>query len=431
MLRIHHFRQLWIGQAISQLGDSLYFLVFLFMAGKLSGGDPQVVGLVGAAQSIPFLFFGPIGGMLADRMDRRKIMIAADLFSTLLMASFAVSLLFNPTPSVWLIGTVGFLLSVANIFFLPARSASIPRLVPTDKLMEANGLIMSTQNFIGMIGIALSASVLGLLSVMFPNYFFFAACALNALTFFGSAFFASRLPSLVPLREETEEKAKSMRHQAWDDIRIGLKAVFANPVMRIALPINVGICLFISGFFPLYLKTNDLWFGGKFSTLAWIEFTFMVPLAVMSLLMGKFNIVRPGLAYAWALIATGVCIFAMGWGQNFWVYVAWNIVCGLALPFAWIPMSTYMQFSFPDELRGRVNSVWTTISQGIQPVSLILVGGLLNVMPLVTFYVVIGLAMIAIPAMGLLSAGFRNGRYLHLVDSESTTAEADAVVEAV
>ncbi len=429
MLRIQHFRHFWYGQTISQLGDSLYFLVFLFMTGQVSNGDSLQVGLVGAAQAIPFLILGPIGGMVADRVDRRKIMMLADVFSTILMGAFTLSLFVNPQPPVWLIGLVGFLLSVANIFILPARSAAIPRLVPADKMMEATGLIMSTMSFVAMIGIALSASVLGALEAMFPDYFLLTACGLNALTFAGAAYFASRLPALVPLREEIEKAHTSIRSQVWDDIVIGLKAVFANPIMRVALPVSIGVNLFVSGFFPLYIKTNEVWFGDDFWRLAWIEFAFMAPMAIISMFMGRFNIVRPGLAYSWALMVLGGCIFAMAWGQNYWVYLSWNILCGLSLPFAWIPMSTYMQTAFPDELRGRVNSVWSTISQGIQPISLIVVGAMLQVIPLQPFYLVIGFALVACPAMGLFSAGFRNGRFPHLSDSAGT--EAEAVAEAV
>lgn len=422
ILRIAPFKRLWLGQAISDLGDSLYFLVFLFMADQLSGKNTQVVGIIGAIQALPWLFMGPYAGTIADRIDRKKIMIACTTTSAVITGTFGIYLFFNPTPPLWLIGLTGGLLSTVNAFFYPARSAAIPRLVPAERLMEANGLVMTTQTVIGMGSAAFSATLLGILASTMPDRFFMAATLINAVTFVLAAGFIRTLPSMIPDREQDEptqvfsRRRERMRHnftRTMKDMKEGLRAILHNPVMRVALPINIGVSLFISGFFPLYVKTNNVWFGGpeqvgEFSKMAWIEFSFMLPLAVMSLLMTRFNIVRPGFAFSMSLLGVGLTIIAMGWGQNYGVYIFWNFLCGLSLPFAWIPMATYMQSGFPDELRGRVSSVWTTLSQGIQPVSLIVVGTLLTVMPLRPFYIIIGGAIALVAALGLLSRSYRN-----------------------
>jgi MFS family permease len=416
ILRIAPLRRLWIGQAISDLGDHIYFIVFLFMAGKLSGGSTQVIGGIGAIQALPWLLLGPLAGTLADRLDRRKIMLVCALLSGIITAAFGTYLAFDPTPPIWLIGLTGGSLSVVNVFFFPARTAAIPRLVPTERLLEANGLIMSTQTMIGMGGAAFSATILGVIAKVMPDQFFMAATLLNSITFFAASMFIFGLPAILPDRSTDKDevaaatrrgRAKQSLNRTWVDIKEGLRAIFQNPVMRWALPISVGINLFVSGFFPLYIKTNDVWFGGEFSKMAWIEFSFMVPLAAMSLLMSRFKITRPGLAYSLALMAAGATIAFMGWGQNYFIYVLWNFLCGFTLPFAWIPITTYMQAGFPDELRGRVSSVWTTMSQGIQPISLITVGALLAIMPLTPFYVVIGGAMVVFAGLGLFSRSYR------------------------
>lgn len=422
ILRVAPFRRLWTGQAISDLGDSLYFLVFLFMADRLSGNNTQVVGVIGAIQAIPWLLLGPYAGTVADRIDRRKIMVACTSTSAVITFGFGLYLFFVPAPPLWLIGLTGGLLSSVNAFFYPARSASIPRLVPEERLLEANGLIMTTQTVIGMGSAAFSASLLGLLAATMPDKFFSAATLINSVTFMLAAGFIFGLPVMVPerkvieLREELARRRDRLAHgvgQMFRDIAEGLRAIMGNPVMKLALPINIGVSLFISGFFPLYVKTNNVWFGGEgqvgqFDRMAWIEFSFMLPLAVMSLLMARFNIKRPGYAYSMALMGCGATIVAMGWGQNYWVYIFWNFLCGLTLPFAWIPMATYMQAAFPDEMRGRVNSVWTTMSQGIQPISLIVVGTLLTFMQLTPFYIIIGLAMVIFAGLGLLSRSYRD-----------------------
>ena len=100
---------------MSQLGDAVYFLVFLFLAQKVSG-NPAVVGLVMALAALPFIVLGPIAGVAADKVDRRKLMAGADFASALILAGFAVYAYFEPLPPIWLI-------SPSNSFsFLTGRS---------------------------------------------------------------------------------------------------------------------------------------------------------------------------------------------------------------------------------------------------------------------------------------------------------------------
>src|SRR5207253_876223 len=89
VLRIRAFRDLWLGQAISQLGDSIYYVAFMFMAQQVTG-KIAMVGYVGAMEMLPYLLIGPYAGVLADRLDRRKIMLLSDLTSATALVSFAI-----------------------------------------------------------------------------------------------------------------------------------------------------------------------------------------------------------------------------------------------------------------------------------------------------------------------------------------------------
>src|SRR4051812_33398009 len=121
ILEIRAFRRLWLGQAISQFGDALYSLLFLFMVDKLTG-KAAMVGDVGAIQAAPFLLFGPYAGLVADRLDRRRVMLFADLASAAILALLCVQLLVNPRPPTVIVFAAAFLLSSVNTFFLPAKS---------------------------------------------------------------------------------------------------------------------------------------------------------------------------------------------------------------------------------------------------------------------------------------------------------------------
>ena len=158
-LGIPAFRNLWLGQSISQLGDALYYVVFMFMVGKVTGSI-AMVGYVGALETIPFFLFSAYSGVLADRIDRKKIMLVSDLICGGILAAFAAAAYFNPKPHIAVIGAIAFALSTIRVFFWPAKNASIPRLVPPEMVMEANALSSITHNLMFLAGLGFSASVL-------------------------------------------------------------------------------------------------------------------------------------------------------------------------------------------------------------------------------------------------------------------------------
>src|SRR5512141_456562 len=101
LLQYRAFRNLWLGQAISQLGDSIYYVAFMFMAQSVTGSF-AMVGYVGAMEMLPYMLFGPYAGVLADRMDRRKVMLYSDLASAAFLLGFAVLVsAFGGSPPTW------------------------------------------------------------------------------------------------------------------------------------------------------------------------------------------------------------------------------------------------------------------------------------------------------------------------------------------
>lgn len=411
VLRIREFRDLWIAQTVSILGDSIYFLVFLFMAGKVSSDNFQV-GLVMTASAAPFLLLSPYAGVIADRLDRRKIMAFADFASAALTLGLAGFAWFEPLPSNWVIGSFAFALSCVNAFFMPARMAALPRLVPESVLAEANGVFMTTQQIVWMIGMALSASVLAYIEKMLPNSFLFAAALFNSATFLFSSYWVLRLPKILPQMSEQGEEPK----RGWVEFKQGLRVVLGDPVMRIALPVNVLSQMFISGFLIAYLAVNKAWFGDRFGTLALIELSFAVSMAAFGLVVGRLNIRRPGFAFLFATGIVGLTVLAMGWARELWLFVFWNVAAGIVIPFAWIPIQTYIQAGFADSVRGRVSSAWVGTQMSVQPIGLLGIGPLIDWLGLTGAFVVIGGGMALASFAGLGSKACR--------DVEMPTAQA-------
>lgn len=379
----------------------MYFLVFLFMAKEVAGENDMQVAIVAGLQALPWLVLAPIAGRAADRFDRRKLMLLADIASSLVTLCFAVYVFYNPLPSITLIAAAGTILSCINVFFMPARSASIPNLVPGDRLTDANALAYSTQGFVSTAGTALNAGVLASLYATSPDLFFFSATLLNSITFGASALFIRKLPTLKPDRKEEDSK------RVMAEIMEGIQVVKNNLILRIALPANGLISLAVTGFFVVYLKTNKDWFGGGFNTLAWIEFSFAVSMALGSIFVAKFPRLKPGIGFVIGYSIAGLTIAMMGFGQTYWVYIVWNIVCGLFIPFAWVPLSVYRQAGFSDHIRGRVNGLWEMVSTGIMPLGYFVIGLLIETTSLVNLYLFIGGAIVFVSLSTLLSRPFR------------------------
>ena len=146
VLSERNFFLLWVGQIISQFGDRLNQMALIAIVYVRTPGSPFELAKFFSFTIIPSFFVSPIAGAFIDRWDRKRTMIGCDILRGLIV--FAISLLFlNLTPT-FPIYTAVFLIFAVSCFFLPARLAIIPDLVPKEKLLVANSLFTVT----GMIG---------------------------------------------------------------------------------------------------------------------------------------------------------------------------------------------------------------------------------------------------------------------------------------
>lgn len=420
VLKIRAFRDLWLGQAISQFGDAFYYVIFAFMVQKITG-SAAMVGFTGAFEALPFLLFSAYAGVLADKVDRRKIMLMSDLLSGMLLITFAVVVFTHSKPSMWTIFTTAFLTSTVRAFFLPAKNASIPSLVPQDMLMKANAFSGMTQNFMPLLGLAFSATVLGLLYSMSQTWFFLSAILVNSASFFGSAFFIAKLPPIVAERKEE-------RHP-WTDFVLGMQYIRDRKVLFTQLWLAMLVNLSISPFFVVYVIANNNWFGGKPQTLTFCELTFFVGLILGSALVGKLKFRHPGIGYVISVTGVGAAVMTMGFCQNIWMFCAMNIVCGLVMPFAEIPFMTYTQMVVEDAFRGRVNSANNMLRAGIMPVGMSLGGILVKAIGVTGAFVMMGSGFLVAAVLGLLIREFRESTLpaAQVSDPQLTIAEASEV----
>jgi MFS family permease len=415
-LQHKNFRVLWLGQAISQLGDAFYFLVFLFMVKKITGSS-ALVGYVGALETIPFLLFGAFSGVLADRQDRRSIMLWSDLGSAAILALFAALVFVDGKPPIWSLLVTPFALSSVRCFFMPAKSAAVPSLVPDALLAKANALSSGTQTVTSLVSLSVSASALGLIYALSPNGFYVVTIALNALSFGVSAWFISRLPKIVP------DRGNLIETHPWRDFTDGLRFINSRHDLKVVTVLLTVFRLMIAPFFVVALAANDQWFGGKPQTIVWLEVLFSLGMLVGTFVAGKLTYRRPLLWFANGLGLIGFTLFGMAVTPTVLGFAFWQFSAGVVLPPADIPFMTYLQLSVSDGYRGRVNAVRDTISVGVMPLGNVLGGLLVERAGLQWTFIIMGFGTVGGCLLGILDRRYRSAEMPLPEDGPETSPE--------
>jgi MFS family permease len=176
-----NFRLLYIGQAISQLGDWFNSVAVFALLLDLTGSATAVAWMM-IVQFLPMAIVGPLAGVVVDRVDRKRLMIGADLFRGVMILGL---LLVRHREQVWIAYVVTAVCVSAQAFFEPARTATIPNVTSADELMPANALSSATWSAM----LAIGASIGGLVTALSGRN---VAFILNAASFFASALFIGR-----------------------------------------------------------------------------------------------------------------------------------------------------------------------------------------------------------------------------------------------
>jgi predicted MFS family arabinose efflux permease len=191
VLRLREFRLLLGAQAVSMVGDRMVGIALAFAVLEL-GGSATDVGIVLACRTVPLVATLLVGGVVADRVSRRAVMVVADL-SRLATQGAIAALLIGGGAEVWMLAVLAGLTGAAGGFFNPAATGLLPAIVPPERLLKANG-IRATAMSGGEIAGPVIAGVL--IATVGPGW----AIAIDAVTFAVSALFLAglRLPAVVP-----------------------------------------------------------------------------------------------------------------------------------------------------------------------------------------------------------------------------------------
>lgn len=349
VLAIPAFRLLWLAEVTARIGEAIAQVALPLLVYRLteSAGLMSVIFVI---QMLPRAILAPVAGLLADRLDRRRLMIAASLMRAVGVAILPLS------TEVWQIAAIAAFVAIGTTIVQPAELAAIPMVVPSSQLVPALSLTQVTNSVTRVVGPALGA---GLISIAGPKPAFWA----QTLCFLIAIGWLLRLS--LPLTEREARTSESARHAlalALRDIGEGLKTVWHTPILR-------GIC-----------ATEALWglIGAVLSITAVVYTERALDLGdraefVYGLLAATFS----AGAVLGALVASRVerrigrpQLLAIGYLGPLMLLPAGIVpplpvvfLCWFALGFtdAWavIAFQAYMAETVEDALRGRVYAIWS------------------------------------------------------------------------
>src|SRR5438045_3362983 len=245
-LRHRDFTLLWIGQFLSFAGSRMQTAAILWHVSLLAapGRKAIALGLVGAVQVVPIIAFSMLSGVVADALDRRKVMLATQTVMALLAAALA-ALTFAGLHTVWPIYVLAALSSAAASFDGPARQALIPNLVPREHLASAIGLNTLVFQFASVAGPTLAGLVIAGPGIPWVY-------AINAVSFL------MVIAALLVMRARPRQATSPAPRINWTAAREGLRFVFAQPIVRSTMLLDFAATLFASATALLPIFAQDI-----------------------------------------------------------------------------------------------------------------------------------------------------------------------------
>ncbi|MDD4052866.1 MAG: MFS transporter [candidate division Zixibacteria bacterium] len=361
-LRHRNFRLFFIGQMISVTGMWMQVVAQSWLVYRLTG-SAVLLGVVGFVGNLPSFVFAPLAGVLADRWNRHRLLVATQVASMIQALLFAVLILTNVI-AVWHIIVLSCLLGFINAFDMPIRQSFVPDMLDRkDDLSNAIALNSTMVNGSRLIG----PSIAGILIAAVGEGYCFLINGLSFIAVIGAL-----------LAMKGYRKQKKVRHEpVWQGLKVGFSYVFGFPplsaiILLLALVSLLGMPYVI--LMPIFAKTI---LGGGPNTLGFLMAATGIGALVAAIYLASRNNVR-GLG---KMVGVSTGIFGLGlvlfsFSRSFPLSVALMAVTGFGMITQMAGSNTVLQTITEEDKRGRVMSFYTMAFRGMAPFSSLLAGGL-------------------------------------------------------
>ncbi len=346
------FRLLWFGQVVSQLGDWFNTIALFTLVQRLTGSG-GAVSLVLVTRFLPSVVLGPLSGVLADRFNRRHIMIASDVMRALVVLGF----LFIRSPEqVWLAYLLTVIQLAFSAFFEPARSAALPSVVAPRDLVAANAISSVTWSAM----LTLGAAIGGPITALFGTD---AAFVIDSLTYLVSALlvWGLRLPERPPRPKTPLTLAKAL---GVTDTLEGLRYVRRRPrvmallLVKSAWGLGGGILTLLPVFGEKIFRVSlGAGIGGAALGMSVLFAARGIGTAVGPVLMRRFHgETREQMqrTIGVSFVVGGVFYVLFGLAESLTLALLWLAIAHMGGSVLWVFSTVLLQSTVEDDFRGRV-----------------------------------------------------------------------------
>jgi MFS family permease len=362
VLRNRNFTLLWVGQIVSNAGSWMQIVAQGILVYQLTH-SPFYLGFVGMARAVPMIILPPMGGVVADRLPRLKLLKVTQTLSLLLALILAV-LISAHTVTIWQIVLISFLSGVVNAFDQPSRQALIPDLVEREDLAKAIALNSSAWQGAALFGptlAGLTVAAVGIAGAFYANAISFLAVVIALFLMVG-----------VP-----ERSAAPSGKGLTDDLVAGLRYIHATRLIFYLILLSAVTSIFGRSYqqlLPAFAK--DVYDQGSFG----LGLLYSAPgagtlfgamaLAVLA------DVKRKGIVFLVGMALFGVSLIVFSLNRSFPLGILLLFLSGIASLIFSSLMTTMLQLRADADMRGRVLSLLTVTLQGFAPFGALLTGAI-------------------------------------------------------
>ena len=401
------FSALWVGQLISLFGDRIHQIALAFLVLERTN-SALAVAFVFLAASLPNLVLGPIAGTFVDRWDHQEVMVVSDL----LRAAIVILIPIAAVTNLLLVYPLVFIVTAVSLFFRPARTAVIPRIVADDELLTANSATWLGDTLADIIGYPIAGLFVAFLGAALPLAFWF-----DAGTYVASAALIGAM-AVPPLRARLGAAAGAAGGPAGatkflDELKEGWQflrhetVLLANTLQGAAGQFTLGVIIALT---PVYAA--DAIARGQVDAKA--AYAFLETAIGVGNLIGGFAVgligarLAKGRMVIWGYAVFGLCVAALSIAGQLPIAIALMVGTGVANMIFIIPSQTLFQERTPPELIGRVVGFRFSLVFGSMTIAMAVAGLLSTVFGPGPVIGVFGLTTAAAGLAGLLVPAVRD-----------------------
>ena len=357
-LRHRNYRLLWFGTLFSSSGQWIQQVTLGWLIYQMTG-TPFLLGAINGFRSLPLLLLGPVGGVAADRGNRKLLMLATQVWLLMVTFLFATIIVMGQL-RVWHLFLFTLFTGVGWAFNMPVRQSVIPNLVPKEDLMNAVALNSAGFNVTRILG----PTAAGLMIAKFgagENFY------IQSAMYLGVALMVIQV-ALLPIAQASKSVSVA------SNLKEGASFVWKHPTLRTQMSlalVPVVVALPYMSLMPIFAKDILHQGAGGFGVLLSAAGVGAVigTLSIASL----GNMERKGIFMLGAVFTLGICLMLFSFSRSFPLSLVMLVLLG-AVQMSYMTMNqTILQLSTPDEFRGRVMGIYM-LNQGLLPLGSLLAG---------------------------------------------------------